>query len=83
MGGSREGVGRGFRREGTRVYLRLIHVDIWQKPTHYCKGIIFQFKKKNMQCQDGVLGNTYFSALVSKFLICKITSTDLLHFQSQ
>ena len=27
------GGGRGFRREGTYVYLWLIHVDVWQKPT--------------------------------------------------
>ena len=28
----------------TYVYLWLIHVDIWQKPTQYCKAIIFQLK---------------------------------------
>ena len=26
------------------VYLWLIHVDVWQKPTQYCKAIIFQLK---------------------------------------
>ena len=26
------------------VYLWLIHVDVWQKPTQYCKVIIFQLK---------------------------------------
>ena len=26
----------------TYVYLWLIHVDVWQKPTRYCKAIIFQ-----------------------------------------
>ena len=26
------------------VYLWLIHVDIWQKPTQYCKTIILQLK---------------------------------------
>ena len=26
-------VGRRFKREGTWVYLRLMHVDVWQKPT--------------------------------------------------
>ena len=29
-----------FRREGTHVYLWLIHDDVWQKPTHYYKAII-------------------------------------------
>ena len=26
------GVGESFKREGTYVYLWLIHIDIWQKP---------------------------------------------------
>ena len=29
-----------FKKEGTCVYLRVIHVDVWQKPTQYCKAII-------------------------------------------
>ena len=33
-----------FRREGTYIYLWLIHVDTWWKPTQYCKPIIFQLK---------------------------------------
>ena len=37
-------VGGRFKREGTCVYLRLIHVDIWQKPTQFCKAIILQLK---------------------------------------
>jgi len=31
-------------REGTWVYLWLIHVDVWQKPIQYCKEIILQLK---------------------------------------
>jgi len=31
-------------REGTYVYLWLIHVDEWQKPTLHCKAIILQLK---------------------------------------
>ena len=46
----REVEGR-LRREGTYVCLRLIHVDVWQKPTQYYKMIILQLKvnkfKKN------------------------------------
>ena len=44
------GVGGGFKREGTYVCLWLIHVDVWQKPTQYCKEIILQLKinKLNM-----------------------------------
>ena len=37
-------MGRRLKREGTYVYLWLIHVDVWQKPTQYCKAIILQLK---------------------------------------
>ena len=37
-------VGGKFKREGTYVYLRLIHVDVWQKSTQYCKAIVLQLK---------------------------------------
>ena len=37
-------VGRRFKREGTCVYLWLIHVDVWQKPTQHCNPIIFPIK---------------------------------------
>ena len=29
-----------FQKEGTYVYLMLTHVDVWQKPSQYCKVII-------------------------------------------
>ena len=35
---------RGVRREGTRVYLWLIHDGVWQKPSQCCKVIILQLK---------------------------------------
>jgi len=42
--------GGGGRREtqegGTYVYLWLIHVDVWQKPTKFYKANIFQLKSK-------------------------------------
>ena len=37
-------VGGRFKREGAYVYLWLIHVDIWQKPTRYYKATILQLK---------------------------------------
>ena len=39
-------MGGRFKREGTYVYLWLIHVDIWQKTTKFCKAIILQLKNK-------------------------------------
>ena len=37
-------VGGGFKKEGTYVYLGLIHVNAWQKSTKPCKIIILQLK---------------------------------------
>ena len=37
-------VGGRFRREGTYVCLQLSLVAVWQKPTQYCKTMIFQLK---------------------------------------
>ena len=37
-------LGGRFKSEGTYVYLWLIHVDVWQKPTQYFKAIILQLK---------------------------------------
>ena len=40
-----EGGGRGLQDGGTTyVYLWLTHVDVWQKPSQYCKVIILQLK---------------------------------------
>ena len=40
--------GKEVQREGTYVYLWLIRVDVWQKPTQYCKAIILQLKINNI-----------------------------------
>ena len=51
----RDGVTGRFKREGTEVYLWLIHVDIRQKPTRFCKAIILQLKiifKKKKQIKN-------------------------------
>ena len=58
-------VGGRFKREGTYVYLWLIHVGAWQKPTQYCKAIILQLKmdilkKKQTPRSDRVGAYTYF-----------------------
>ena len=38
-----------FKREGTYVSLWLTHLDVWQKPTQYCKAIILQLKIKKFK----------------------------------
>ena len=54
VGGSR---GR-FKRKGTSVYLWLIHADVWQKPTQYCKAIILQLKiNKFLKVKKSLLQN--------------------------
>ena len=59
-------VGGRFKREGTYVYLWLIHVGAWQKPTQYCTAIILQLKmdilkkKKKTPRSDRVGAYTYF-----------------------
>ena len=35
-----------FKREGTYMYLWLIHVDGWQKPTKFRNAVILQLKNK-------------------------------------
>ena len=41
-----EGDGKKIQREGIYVYLWLIHVEVWQKATEFCKVIILQLKNK-------------------------------------
>lgn len=38
--GMRREVGERFKREGTYVYLQLIHADVWQEPSKHCKVTI-------------------------------------------
>ena len=43
-GGMGRDVGVMFKREGTWVYLWLIHVAVWQKLTQYYKALTLQLK---------------------------------------
>ena len=36
--------GREVQERGEYVYLWQIHVNVWQKPTQYCKVIVLQLK---------------------------------------
>ena len=46
-GWDRPGGGREVQEAGVQVYIWLIHIDVWQKPTQYCKAIILQLKINN------------------------------------
>ena len=37
-------VGGRFKRETTYIYLCLIPVEVWQKPSQYCKVTLLQLK---------------------------------------
>ena len=37
-------MGGRFKREGTYVYVWLIHIEVWQKTAKFCKAIILQWK---------------------------------------
>ena len=46
-------MGERFKKEGTYVYLWLIHADVWQKPTQFCNAQSFNQqinKLKKVHC---------------------------------
>ena len=49
-------MGGRFKRKSTYVYLWLIHVDVWQKPSQYYKVITLQFKIKLKKKRITVVG---------------------------
>ena len=49
-------VGERVKREGTYVYLWLIHADVWQKPTQCVKQLSFNRKKKKKTKMLGGVG---------------------------
>ena len=59
-----------FKREGAYVYPWLIHVDVWQKATLYCKAIILQLQinkfkfKERIRKKKRVGSSTAFSILL-------------------
>ena len=57
MGGMGWEMGGEFSREGTYVYLWLIHVDIRQGSTQYCNAIIFQLKKEKKSQHICIIAN--------------------------
>ena len=63
-------MGGRLKRQGIYVYLWLIHIVLWQKPTQHCRAIIFQLKvnfffliseeeSKDMQPQENLLNQIY------------------------
>ena len=55
-------VSRSFKREGTYVYLWLIHVDVWQRPAQCCNYSSIKNKqiKKENPVQDVHYGYLFY-----------------------
>ena len=49
----------GIKIAGRYTYLWLIHVDVWQKPTQFCKAIMLQLKDKLIL--KNKLNDSYFT----------------------
>ena len=52
-------MGGRLRREGTYLYIRLIHVDVCQKTTKFYKTIVLQLKNKQSQKQTNKKPHTF------------------------
>ena len=55
--------GRGIQERGTYVYLWLIHVNVWQRPTQNYKSIILQLKKEKEKLLEKIFSTTYLESL--------------------
>ena len=82
MGGMGWEVGGGFRKEGTYVYLGLIHVAVWQTPTQYCKEIILQFKInfKRKRKQMWILRHWLECNLISQNVLYHVWNNQISRF---
>ena len=45
-------MGGRFKREGMYLYLWMVHVEVWQKRTKFCKAITLQLKNKLIKKND-------------------------------
>ena len=65
-GGMGREMGGRLQREGIYVYLWLIHVEVWQKTTKFCKAIILQLKKKNVAVKKGPLTTLKYMSITER-----------------
>lgn len=71
------GVGARFMREGTYVYLCLVHVNMWQKTAECHKAIILQLKWSTFKLKKK-------TKLFPKFLRCWVKlTTELNHWLNE
>ena len=71
---------RKFKREGTYVYLWLIHVDVWQKPKQYYKAIILQLRinnnNKKKLCPPSSLADCVYQGLLTRQVSSQLLGID-------
>ena len=72
---------------GIYVYLWLIYVDLWQKPTQYCKVLILQLKiNKFLKIKEACAGNAEHQLKPTTNYILKLSvlwaSVNLLYSES-
>ena len=62
---------REFQERGVYVYLWLIHVEIWQKTTKFCKAIILQLKinKLKKKLQQHLVSDRKLWKLIIKWMV--------------
>ena len=79
------GSGGRLKSEGTYAYLWLIHVDVWQKSTQYCKAITLRNKLKTKKrygacvcvCVHTHIMKYYSTIKKNKIMPFAATGTDL------
>ena len=78
-----EADGREVEEGGETVYLWLIHVDVWQKQTKFCKAIILQFKNKLKKKKERKAGHSQGDTVVHRqnFIPQDTLGSDLKAFQ--
>ena len=73
------GVGGRFKRERTYVYLWLICVDVWQKPTQYCKPITLQLKISKLKKKNWLVVTKAVRSREGKYWEFRISRCKLVY----
>ena len=64
-----EGGRKEAQEEGTYVYLWLIHVDVWQKPTQNYKALTLQVKINKILKKEKLVADTIIALPMSPWML--------------
>ena len=74
-------VGGKLKRKETYECLGLIHADVWQKPTQYCKAILLQLKRnKFKKKKESMVWRQMPGFIPSSISYCKFLGKLLIPF---